>query len=583
MKTNPAQALPVSNAAQAVLAIIRDAMKNPGVDCSTEAGGYLMGDAMIDACANLEKALAAPIASRPTSIPDVASALATIDAMKAGLPIAPNGIQAVVALAEEGARQLDQFAVRFDADRRAVAAWAAAHPQMAENGFTPSRADLVVWLMEALDTTFTDPTVAKVNGVRARLGAARLRAPNQLTSDACDIIDQLVDALRKATRGEFMAQQRVAELERAVPGESALADHLDALGLLAEAQDQLEQAASDYADRDNGGGYRAASGLASKIEAFLKPDPLDQIEAQLDRAATETVAMEARPWAPHLDYAGEPMAPGEHRDPPAGQDDLHKRLVDILGRELGDAYDCTRVWEAWNVGTMTENDFEPVSDRIDDIAAALVAVIKPADLPEPTGEPVKMRTVETHRAGVLEETTIRTVYGERPRPGPADDSAFDALVDAARKGGVIDDALKTVWREPGEAGKLLSTKLAQLTGYSIQNRASSHDADEMAQIAVPGPAEAGVPLIINLHRDSDQPMEIIGGKNTADYDRRQMEDRINAELRAIADKYPGQSIGVNVAAEVARYAPGWEFQMLDSISSAFPKVVLTRYAPNEPI
>lgn len=52
----------------------------------------------------------------------------------------------------------------------------------------------------------------------------------------------------------------------------------------------------------------------------------------------------------------------------------HETLVDHLTRELGDAYDCTRVWSAWNVNTMTEEDFEPVTDRIDEIAAGILAL-----------------------------------------------------------------------------------------------------------------------------------------------------------------------------------------------------------------
>ena len=40
----------------------------------------------------------------------------------------------------------------------------------------------------------------------------------------------------------------------------------------------------------------------------------------------------------------------------------------------GDLYFCTRVWQAWSIGTMTEGDFKPASDSedfIEEIAAAL--------------------------------------------------------------------------------------------------------------------------------------------------------------------------------------------------------------------
>lgn len=45
---------------------------------------------------------------------------------------------------------------------------------------------------------------------------------------------------------------------------------------------------------------------------------------------------------------------------------------------LGDAYDCTRAWSAWQFGTMSDRDFVPVADqpsRIDEIASAVMQVL----------------------------------------------------------------------------------------------------------------------------------------------------------------------------------------------------------------
>ena len=42
---------------------------------------------------------------------------------------------------------------------------------------------------------------------------------------------------------------------------------------------------------------------------------------------------------------------------------------------LGDTYDCTRVWSAWGVGTMGEDDFVPVLDRLDDLIDEVAAEI----------------------------------------------------------------------------------------------------------------------------------------------------------------------------------------------------------------
>lgn len=59
---------------------------------------------------------------------------------------------------------------------------------------------------------------------------------------------------------------------------------------------------------------------------------------------------------------------------------LQAKVVDLLTVELGDSYDCTRVWSAWDYGTMGEDDFEPVLDRIDAIASDIVrAILKEQD------------------------------------------------------------------------------------------------------------------------------------------------------------------------------------------------------------
>lgn len=46
---------------------------------------------------------------------------------------------------------------------------------------------------------------------------------------------------------------------------------------------------------------------------------------------------------------------------------------DAIAASLGDTYDCTRVWSAWSVGTMSQDDFVPVvenDDRLQEIAEA---------------------------------------------------------------------------------------------------------------------------------------------------------------------------------------------------------------------
>lgn len=54
-----------------------------------------------------------------------------------------------------------------------------------------------------------------------------------------------------------------------------------------------------------------------------------------------------------------------------------EELTDLIAAGLGDTYHCTRVWSAWSVGTMSQDDFEPVdaSDTPAEIADAIIAAV----------------------------------------------------------------------------------------------------------------------------------------------------------------------------------------------------------------
>jgi len=55
-------------------------------------------------------------------------------------------------------------------------------------------------------------------------------------------------------------------------------------------------------------------------------------------------------------------------------------IADIIREHLGDTYVCGRVWAAWNVGTMSKNDFTPAAEceLADDAADAIRAAIAKA-------------------------------------------------------------------------------------------------------------------------------------------------------------------------------------------------------------
>lgn len=49
---------------------------------------------------------------------------------------------------------------------------------------------------------------------------------------------------------------------------------------------------------------------------------------------------------------------------------------DRLAKELSDAMDCTRVWDAWHYGTMSQDDFSLIAEndeRLNDIVEAVCA------------------------------------------------------------------------------------------------------------------------------------------------------------------------------------------------------------------
>lgn len=62
-------------------------------------------------------------------------------------------------------------------------------------------------------------------------------------------------------------------------------------------------------------------------------------------------------------------------------------LIDILRQHLtSDIYFCTRVWAAWQVGTMSEDDFTPVNEDDEFIYELSTAIL--ASLPSPPSVPL---------------------------------------------------------------------------------------------------------------------------------------------------------------------------------------------------
>lgn len=76
-------------------------------------------------------------------------------------------------------------------------------------------------------------------------------------------------------------------------------------------------------------------------------------------------------------------------------------IVDKLGSSFNSIYSCTRVWEAWQIGTMTQDDFEPLEEDnefIYELASSILEIIKShiiSFLPKP--ESVEVGNIELKR------------------------------------------------------------------------------------------------------------------------------------------------------------------------------------------
>ena len=76
-------------------------------------------------------------------------------------------------------------------------------------------------------------------------------------------------------------------------------------------------------------------------------------------------------------------------------------LIDAIAQGLHGTWHCTRVWEAWHVGTMSQDDFEPVDEsetptEIADAVLALLASSTPQ--PAPAGATPECLTCSDHGA-----------------------------------------------------------------------------------------------------------------------------------------------------------------------------------------
>lgn len=60
-----------------------------------------------------------------------------------------------------------------------------------------------------------------------------------------------------------------------------------------------------------------------------------------------------------------------------------EKLIDLIAERLSGTYHCLRVWSAWNVGTMSQDDFEDVgeSDTPAELAEAILTLLDTKETP----------------------------------------------------------------------------------------------------------------------------------------------------------------------------------------------------------
>lgn len=118
-------------------------------------------------------------------------------------------------------------------------------------------------------------------------------------------------------------------------------------------------------------------------------------------------------------------APKQAQEPVA---ELTEQIADIISSNMYGVYHCTRVWEAWSVGTMGEDDFESYaeSDSPLELAELIVAALKPAPK---QAEPEGYKLVPVEPTQEMCDAARWSEYGE----------------ETSRQYEVSDDFIKSVW------------------------------------------------------------------------------------------------------------------------------------------
>lgn len=195
-------------------------------------------------------------------------------------------------------------------------------------------------LLAALSTPPADDVRERVAGLSATESEAMCDARQALEATMAmqELREALAEVIEKAETGKFNTDSLIEEF---------LAEFSVKRPYFDQADDVREATRSDIADEISG--IQVGTGYESTTIG---------IDAALEAADAIRAAFEVRPRGTVTD-AERDRATDAVRTVLAGQEALH----------------CTRVWEAWQHGTMSEDDFSQVADDEDAVAEIVSAAL----------------------------------------------------------------------------------------------------------------------------------------------------------------------------------------------------------------
>ena len=134
--------------------------------------------------------------------------------------------------------------------------------------------------------------------------------------------------------------------------------------------------AAGYYTRDEADKYRNVEGVTIVPLSHYQAEAERTIAAAFQLLEALSPGTTRAPADPRSALEAETIERNERR----------ARIQEALLATLDDSLDCTRVWSAWGYGTMGQDDFVPVLERLDELVDEFDAIIFPAALAPTKGD-----------------------------------------------------------------------------------------------------------------------------------------------------------------------------------------------------